>query len=181
MASVQRARRAVGAALITSILASVAAFGSAAADNPDDLTVSGESTSTITLTLAATTAAFGTNLTPTGAASNGDADVSNVAAAGACYEWDSSVAVSSNVAYQVGISSAAANADLDFMTADPTDYAACTGGTAIVVGSFVPFDAQTVTADRDHDYWLGLDVTWLDGPSSSLGDATLTFEAVADV
>jgi D-alanyl-D-alanine carboxypeptidase len=174
-------RRAVAGALFATLLVTIGAFGSVAAANPDDLTVSGQSQSTITLTLADANAQFGTNLTPTGTPSNMEADVVTTAAAGACYEWDSTVTVSSNVAYDVTVDPVDGNANLDFMVADPGNYPACTGGTAIETAAFTPFANQAVTASRPHGYWLGLNVAWIDGPSLSLGAATLTFEAIADV
>lgn len=174
----KNARRYLGAALLTSLLATLASFGSVGAAT---LVVSGESLSTITLTLADTTAEFGTNLTPTGVASNGEARRVVIDAPGACYLWPSTVTISSNIAYDVTVASAAANTRLDFLTALPATYAACTSGTAIPAGSFTPFNAQAVTASRAHGYALGLNVAWLDAPSATLGNATLTLEAIADV
>ena len=73
-----------------------------------------------------TTAQLGTNLTPTGVASNSTDGVAvnidpTVPSAGACYEWDGSVTVRSTTTYNVMVAAAAANARLDFLTADPSD------------------------------------------------------------
>ena len=94
---VRRARRHLGAALLTSLVATIASVAPAAAVNPDNLTVTGGSASTLTLILGDTSASFGTNLTPTGVASNGEAAVVATVAVGSCYDYTSIIAVSSNV------------------------------------------------------------------------------------
>ena len=145
----------------------------------------------IELTMGDTTAQFGTNLTPTGVPSNStDAVVPDIdgtaPSAGACYEWPGSVSVRSTETYNVLVTAAAANARLDFLTANPANYAACTGGQAVSTSMFAtatPPGAwatnQTATSGRAHAYWLGLDVNWVTGPSATVGAATLTITAVA--
>ena len=146
----------------------------------------------IELTIGDATAQFGTNLVPTGAASNSpDAVVANldgtVPSAGACYEWTGSITVRSTESYNVLVAAAAANTRLDFLTANPASYAACTGGQAVGTAMFpaaTPPGAwatnQTATTGRAHAYWLGLDVRWTDPPSATLANATLTLTAVVD-
>ena len=146
----------------------------------------------IELTLGDSTAQMGTNLTPTGVASDSADSVAvnvdpTLPSIGACYEWDGSVTVSSTTTYNVMVAAAAANTRLDFLTADPAAYAACTGGepvaTAMLTGASPPgawVTNQTVTAGRAHAYWLGLEVLWTDAPSATLANATLTITAVVD-
>ena len=179
------ARRYLGAALLTSLVATLASIGSVAAANPETLTVTGQSSSTITLTLADTSAGFGATMTPNGGASGGEGVLVATVAAGSCYDWASTLTVSSNVIYDVEVSSNVTNTNLDFMTADPATYAACTGGTAIIIapgGNFDAFAAQAIPATSTvHSYYLGLDVIWLDAPSATLGNATLTITATSTI
>jgi hypothetical protein len=186
----------LGAGIITGVVvASFAMVAPASADTNGIVTVSGESKSKIVLTLSDSTAQFGTNLTPDGDASNAaapDVVVANVdpseTSLGACYEWPGYVRVKSNVVYNVKVSAAASNTHLDFLTADPGSYAACTGGEAVAEAMFTgatpagAWDTDLAkTAKHDSDYWLGLQVLWTDDPSDTLGNASLTLTAVADV
>ena len=146
----------------------------------------------VALTIGDPTAQLGTTLTPDGDPSDSSDSVSalvdgSVTSAGTCYAWGGSVTVSSNAAYDLTVEAAAANDQLDFLTAAPAAYAACTGGEAVGTAMFAaatPAGAwvtdQTASASRTHDYWLGLDVRWMDDPSPTLGAATLTFEAIVD-
>lgn len=161
------------------LTASIALAGGAAAA---DLTVTGESDPTLQIALTDATAAFGTNLTPAGAASNaeGTANVDG-SGSGACYEWAGSITVNSNVGYDVTITPAGANSKLNFLSANPADFAACAGGTEITASAITSFaQNQTLTASRGHDFWLGLEVLWTDAPSATRGDATLAFTVAAD-
>lgn len=166
-------------ALATSLLAAAIAAPATAA-NPENVAVTGQSTSTITLTISDTTAAFGTNLTPDGQASNAEGVVVATVAGGTCYDWAGTATVSSNVAYDVEVVGDAANANLDWMGADPATYAACTGGTQVGTVAADLVTNQAITSSTDHSFWLGLDVKWSDGVSATLGTATLTFTAVAN-
>jgi hypothetical protein len=183
----RRGRAAIG---LTALVASLVAAGPASAAPNGTVTVSGGSQSRLELTLSDVDAQFGTNLTPDGVASNGEATAANVDAgspsAGACYEWPGSATVRSNVNYDVTVSAAAANNRLDLLTANPASYGACTTGeqaaTAMYTGATPPgawVTAQTGTTGRAHAFWLGLDVRWADAPSATLGAATLTLTASA--
>lgn len=163
------------------MVAALLSIGSVAAANPDDLAVTGQSASTITLTLTDVSAAFGTNLTPIGQISDAEGVVVGTVPAGTCYDWAGTVTINSNLSYDVELSSAAANSNLDWMTGDPADYAACTGGTQVAVATADLVTAQVITASQAHTFWLGLDVKWSDGVSTTLGNATLTFTGVASV
>jgi hypothetical protein len=144
----------------------------------------------LSLTIGDTTAQLGSNLTPTGDASDSpDAVAVNVdgAGAGACYVWAGSVTVVSSEQYGVKAVAAASNPRLDFHTANPGTYAACTSGEAVGTAMFPAATPpgswvidQTSTTGRTHPFWLGLDVLWTDGPSATLGTASLTIEAVVD-
>lgn len=175
-----RVARYLASAAAASLTAALLSVGSVAASNPQDLVVTGQSESTITLALTDASAAFGTNLTPNGQASDAEGVLVETVAAGSCYDWAGTVTISSNVIYDVEISSAAANDNLDWMTSDPADYTACTGGTQVAVATNDLVTAQAITATQAHNFWLGLDVTWSDGVSATLGDATLTFTGVAN-
>jgi hypothetical protein len=146
----------------------------------------------IELTLSDDTAQLGTNLTPSGVSSNSPDGVAvnvdpTAPSAGACYEWDASVTVRSTATYNVTVAAAAANARLDFLTADPATYAACTGGQGVAAAMFTSANPpgawvtnQTATAGRAHTYWLGLAVLWTDSPNAALAHSTLTITAVVD-
>lgn len=183
--------RLAGATVIAALVA-LATASAASAATSGTVTVSGESKSKIVLTIADTTAEFGTNLTPDGVTSNsGDAGVdANVDGSdpsdGACYEWPGSVTVRSNVGYYVTVGAAAPSTRIDFLTTDPGTYAACTSGeplavsmytTAAPAGSWV--SGQGVTSKRSHSFWLGLDVRWTDDPGASFASGSLTLTASA--
>lgn len=172
------------ATLSTVVAASIVMAAPASAATSGVVTVTGGSVGTIDLTIPDTNAYFGDNLTPDGVASNSPDGVGvnvdgTVPSAGACYEWDGSVAVRSNVTYDVTLSGAAANNRLDFLTANPADYADCTSGTQVSTSTTTWVAGQTATSSRTHDFWLGLDVLWTDAPDANLADATLTLTAVA--
>jgi hypothetical protein len=144
----------------------------------------------LSLTIADGTAQLGSNLTPSGGASNStDAVAVNLdgAGAGACYVWAGSVTVVSSERYNVTARAAASNTRLDLLTANPATYAACTAGEALGTAMFpaaTPAGSwvvdQTSTIGRAHPFWLGLDVRWTDAPSATLGSASLTIEAVVN-
>jgi hypothetical protein len=144
----------------------------------------------LSLTIGDTTAQLGSNLTPTGDASDSpDAVAVNVdgAGAGACYVWAGSVSVVSSEQYGVKAVAAASNSRLDFHTANPGSYATCTSGEVVGTAMFPAATPpgswvidQTSTTGRTHPFWLGLDVLWTDAPSATLGDASLTIEAAVD-
>ncbi|GEM_PF-3835027 len=168
-------------ALASSILA-----GPVGAATDDALTVTGQSDPTLEIALVDDTAAFGDNLTPQGATPNGaDASLGVIVdpaatSTGACYEWGSKIVVSSNVAYDVTVTPAAANAKLNWLTADPSTFAACSGGTAIGTDPIAFVNAGSVGAGNEHSFWLGLEVLWGDAPSATRGDASLTFAVAQD-
>ena len=166
-------------ALTTSVVMSLAIVGAASAATSGVVTVTGGSVSKIEVTIPDATAAFGLTMTPDGDPSGSESNGINVVAAGACYEWAGSVAVRSNVSYGVTLSAAAANNRLDFLTADPGTYAACTGGTQVSTSTTTWATTQGVTSSRSHPFWLGVDVQWTDAPSATLANATLTLTAVA--
>jgi len=97
------------------------------------------------------------------------------------YEWAGSITVNSNVGYDVTITPAGAKSKLNFLSANPADFAACAGGMEITASAITSFaQNQTLTASRGHDFWLGLEVLWTDAPSTTRGDATLAFTVAAD-
>ena len=171
------------AALSTLVLTSVAIAAPASAATSGTVTVTGGSVSTIDLTIPDTTAAFGANLSPSGTGGSGEVSGVNVdptvPSAGACFEWSGSTVVQSNVSYGVSLSATAANNRLDFLTANPADYAACTGGTQVSTSTTTWVTGQAVTSSRTHPFWLGVDVQWTDAPNANLANATLTLTAVA--
>lgn len=142
------------------------------------------------LTVGDATAQFGTNLAPDGPASDSGDTVTSLAdptipSAGACYVWPGSVAVRSSLAYDVTVSAGTANDRVDFLTANPASYAACTGGeplgTAMFPGATPPSawatDQSPTTTFRTHPFWLGFDVRWTDPPGAAVATGTLTLEA----
>ena len=149
-------------------------------------------TPAVQLTIGDATAQFGANLTPTGVAAVSSDTVTrvvdgSVTSAGACYIWPGSVTVVATTAYDVSVSAAADNPRLDLLTATPTTYAACTGGEVVGAAMFPSaapaggwVTGQSATTGRTHSYWLGLDVRWVDDPSTTLGAATVTFQVTVD-
>ena len=180
----------VGAAIITTVMASLAIAGPASAATTGDVTVSAESVATIELTLSSDTAAFGT-VSPDGTTSStGVTAIEDGAGSGACYEWPGSVTVSSNVLYDVTVSANTTKPKLDFLTTNPSTFAACTGGEGVsadpdpvMFASATPAGGwaldQAATASEAHPYHLGLEVLWIDGPSTTLASAILTLTAQA--
>ena len=174
----------LGAAVLsTLVVASVALAAPASAATSGVVTVTGGSVSTIDLTIPDVTAAFGGTMSPDGTGAGAESAGVNidptVPSAGACFKWAGSVAVRANVAYGVSLSAAANNNRLDFLTANPATYAACTGGTQVSTSTSTWVSGATVTASRTHSFWLGVDVLWTDTPSATLANASLTLTAVA--
>jgi hypothetical protein len=180
----------LGLVCLGAVLASAVVAGSASAAPSGVVTVTGTSVSTIELTLPDSTAQFGTNLTPDGAASNStDTITTNLDGAavsqGTCYEWGGSAVVRSNVTYKVSVTASAALPRLGFLTANPTNYAQCSTGeqastamfpAAVPPGSFVI--NQPATATRTHNFWLGMTVLWTDAPGNlNAGNVSLTLTA----
>ena len=176
----------------TMTLATAALVTPVSAAPSDTVAVTGGSSSKIELTIPDDDAVFGTNLTPDGDASNStDTVVANVDDAttptGACYEWGGTTVVRSNKAYDLTVSAGAANSKLDFMTANPADFAECTGGESVGTAMYpAPVDpvgawstSNAKSAKATHSYWLGLEVLWTDDPSELVGAATLTLSAAA--
>jgi hypothetical protein len=177
-------------ALTVAVVASLAGIGAASAADSGTVTVTGASSAKIELTVPDGTAQFGTDLTPDGNDSNGDASVVALVdtadpSAGACYRWPGSVVVRSNVGYYVTVAGSGPNARLDFLQAQPTTYAQCNTGEQVAVsmfGSATPAHSwvagETKTGKRTHPFWLGLDVQWEDDPGT-IADQTLTLTATA--
>jgi len=179
----------VAVATLSFVTAALAAPVSAAPSGT--VGVTGGSASKIELTIPDDTAAFGTNLTPDGDASNSlDAIAANLdpatTSSGACYEWGGTTVVRSNKTYDLKVTAGAANARLDFLTSNPATFTACTGGQSVGTTMYpgaTPVGAWSVanarTAKSTHSFWLGLEVLWTDDPSASVGAATLTLSATA--
>lgn len=185
------ARLTSAAALLAAMALTTASLPVLAQDS-GDITVTGGSVARIVLTIDDDTAQFGSNLDPDGTASNSPDTVAayvdgvNDPSLGACYRWDGSGRVRSNVIYDMLITSDTDVARLGFMTSAPTDYAACSGGEA-ASGSMFPsadpaggwaFD-QTRNGNREHTFSLGLDVRWEDDPDANLADTDLTITVQA--
>jgi len=195
----------IAMAVMTAMLvASPAMAGSKATSSGDVVTVTGASVSIIEVTLASGATAqatggavrlrernvrFGTNLAPDGTPSDSPDDVTAVVdpsepSTGACYAWAGAITVRSNRVYTVKVSATTTNPHLTFLAEDPTDFAACARGQVVGPTMFSGADpagawvaGQGRTPGRSHRYWLGLEVLWMDAPSSTLADTTLTFTA----
>jgi hypothetical protein len=147
------------------------------------VTVSGETVATLDITIADATAEFGTNLSPDGTDSNSGDGVTDVTdTTGACYIWDSSVTVASNVDYAVTVEADVADADLSFMTSNPGNFAACIGGTSIpdppaTAHEWVALAPET--AGQAHPYYLTMPVLWTENPGA-LPATALTFTVAQD-
>ncbi len=126
----------LGLACLVASLATVAVAGAASAAPSGVVTISGTTVSKIELTLTDSSAQFGTNLTPDGDASNGEATTVYTGTAGACYAWAGTATVRSNVTYRVGVNGSGALPRVGFLTANPATYAACTGGQAVSTAMF---------------------------------------------
>jgi hypothetical protein len=178
--------RRLGVAFAAALLSTATLAGVSLADS-GTITVTGGSVSAIRITIPDTTAAFGTNLTPDGVASNSGEATAIVDGAnpstGACYSWAGGLSVKSNQAYKLTFvtpTAGTANANVHFMTAAPTLFANCTGGAALSTttpGTVV--NNLTSTNGRAYSFWLGLVMLWTDAPSATFGDATLTVTASA--
>ncbi len=123
----------LGLACLTAVVASLGAVVPASAAPSGVVTVTGTSVSKIELSLPDSTAAFGTNLTPDGVASNSTDTVTAYVdgaspSTGACYKWPGSSVVRSNVTYKVSVTASAGLAKLGFLTANPGTYAQCVAG-----------------------------------------------------
>lgn len=177
----------VGATMLATV-AGTAPAGAASGD----VTVTGGSVETIELTIDNDEVDFGSNLSPDGTASDSVTDTIGVLtdpddpSTGACYTWAGEVEVSSNENYFLKVTAAAANSQLDFLTAAPVAFADCAGepvdtamfASATPAGAFtssLPRTAQDTT-----DFWLGLSVLWSDAPSATAADATLTISTEVD-
>lgn len=177
----------VGATVLATV-AGAAPVGAASGD----VTVTGGSVETIELTIDNDEVDFGSNLSPDGTASDSVTDTIGVftdpddPSTGACYTWAGEVEVSSNENYFLKVTAAAANSQLDFLTAAPTQFSDCAGepvdtamfASATPAGAFtgsLPRTAQDTT-----DFWLGLSILWSDAPSSTAADATLTISTEVD-
>lgn len=190
--SIRPSGRLTGAATILAATALAATALPAAAADSGDIVVTGGSVERIVLTIPDGTAEFGTNLTPDGDASNSsdsvDAYVDGVTtpSLGACYAWDGTVEVKSNVTYDMTITSSASVPRLGFLTSSPTDFAGCAAGEPASANMFPAADPaggwafdQTRTRETVLDVSLGLQVLWADDPSATLADTTLTVTAQA--
>jgi hypothetical protein len=177
----------VGATMLATV-AGAAPVGAASGD----VTVTGTTVETIELTIDNDEVGFGGNLSPDGTPSDSTTDTIGVivdpatVSTGACYTWAGDVEVSSNEDYFLKVTAAAANSQLDFLTAAPVAFADCAGepvdttmfASATPAGAFTGSLART--AQRTTDFWLGLSVLWSDAPSSTAADATLTVSTEVD-
>jgi len=162
----------LGLACLVAGLATSVAAGTASAAPSGTVTISGTSVGVIELTLADTSADFGTALAPDGSGASGEVGASFTGAAGACFSWAGTASVRSNVSYRVTVNGSGSLARLGFLTAAPGSYAACSGGEAASTNMFpasTPVHAfvtttQGVTTGRNHDFWLGMSVGWADTP-----------------
>jgi hypothetical protein len=187
-------RFAATASLLATTALAIGALPAAAADS-GDIVVSGGSVERILLTIPDAAVDFGDNLTPDGDPSNSATDTIveyvdgvNDPSFGACYAWDGSVRVRSNVTYDLTVASDTDVGRLGFLTSSPTDFASCASGEAALVSTAMfatadpvggwAFD-QTRTRRSSHDFSLGLEVLWEDDASATLADTTLTITAQA--
>jgi hypothetical protein len=186
-----RRTRLTSAAALLAAMALATSSLPALAQSAGDITVTGGSVARIVLTIADNTAEFGSNLDPDGTASDStDTVTAYVDGAadprGACYRWDGSGRVRSNVVYDMTISSDVDVPRLGFMTSPPTDYLECSSGEAASGAMFPAEDPaggfafdQTRGGNKQHPFSLGLDVRWLDDPDLNLADTTLTITVAA--
>lgn len=107
--------------------------------------------------------------------------------AGACYYWGDSVWVKSTTGYRIMVDATPANPRLDPTNASPGGYNVCTGGEPLGSNMYPSASppgtwrhAQSAPGGRTHPFGLGLEVRWDDAPSTTLGEATLTFTAIAE-
>ena len=179
--------RRLGVAFAAALLTTATLASASLAADSGTIAVTGGSVSAIRITIPDASAAFGTNLTPDGVASNSVEASAIVDGAdpstGACYSWAGGLTVRSNQAYTLAFvtpTAGTANANVHFMTAAPTSFANCTGGAALSTttpGTVV--NNLTATNGRAYSFWLGLVMLWTDAPSATFGDATLTVTASA--
>ncbi len=162
--------------MLGTLVISAACVAPTSAATSGDVYVHAEAGSTIEFTIPDSTADFGWGLTADGSAPmGGEASLVGTDWPGACYSWPGSVNVRSNVTYDVSVVSNAYNPYLDILTYQPTYYWDCVYGWHMDTYPNTIVYGAGATSGQQHSYWLGLDVQWSMGSSSSFADATLTF------
>ena len=167
--------------MLGALVLSVASIAPASAATSGVVYVHAEAGSTIEITIPDHMADFGSELTADGSPPvGGESSLAGTDMSGACYSWPGSVTVRSNRTYDVSVVGNTYNNYLDVLMYQPWSYWACVMGwqvnpsmpTTIVYGA-------GATAGSQHDYWLGLEVPWTLGSSTTFADATLTFTVSA--
>jgi len=182
----------LGIAVVVGILVAVMALPAGAASG--GVSGSGTNNAKITITLSDTTADFGTNLDPSGAASNsGDVVESNVGSSGnegAYYEWKASggtgltIEVKSNKAWDGTVQATENSGTSSSMTiasgalryvegSQPTSYATCAAGTAFQTTAQT-WKSNVAKGKSSYVQYYCLRVDWTDDPGTFASTTTYT-------
>lgn len=165
------------ATVLGALVLSVASIAPASAATSGVVYVHAEAGSTIEITIPDATADFGWGLTADGSAPmGGESSLVGTDWSGACYSWPGAVSVRSNVTYDVSVVGNDYNNYLDVLTYQPWSYWDCVMGWQVYpyMPTWLVYGAGA-TAGSQHNYWLGLEVPWALGSSTTFADATLTF------
>jgi hypothetical protein len=166
-----RRRALVALAASLSIAAALAPSATFAAPS-GVVTVTGGSQTTLELTIADSTADFGSGLTPDGTGAAGGI-TTYAAIPGSCFKWDGQATVRSNILWKVQQVAAANNAKVRFFSTEPVTYAQCTTGSGLSTTA-ATWATGNRTASSPQSFWLSADVLWTDAPDPTFADASVT-------
>jgi hypothetical protein len=182
----------LGVAVVAGVLVAVAAIPAGAASG--GVSASGTNNANITITLSDSTADFGTNLDPSGTASNSSdtvvARVGSTGNEGAYYEWKANggsgltVTVKSNKTWNGTVQASENSGTSSSMTvasgalryaegSEPTSYAACSSGTAFATTA-QSWKSNVAKGKSSYTQYYCLRVDWTDDPGTFASSTTYT-------
>jgi len=182
----------IGVALVAGALVAVMANTAGAASG--GVSASGTNNANITITLSDSTADFGTNLDPSGTASNSSdtvvARAGSTGNQGAYYEWKAnggtglSIEVKSNKTWNGTVQASENSGTSSSMTvasgalkyaegSEPTSYAACAAGTAFATTAQT-WKSNVSKGKSTYTQYYCLRVDWTDDPGTFASSTTYT-------
>ncbi|MDP3062637.1 MAG: hypothetical protein Q8O40_05440 [Chloroflexota bacterium] len=182
----------LGVAVVVGILVAVMAIPAGAASG--GVSASGENQANITITLIDSTAGFGTNLDPSGTASNSSdtvvARAGSTGNQGAYYEWKANggdgltIEVKSNKTWNGTMAASENSGTSSSMTvasgalryaegSEPTSYSACSSGTAFQ-STAQTWKSNVAKGKSSYTQYYCLRVDWTDDPGTFVSNTTYT-------
>ncbi len=182
----------LGVAVVAGILVAVMAIPAGAASG--GVSASGTNNANITITLSDSTADFGTNLDPSGTASNSSdtvqANAGSTGNQGAYYEWKAnggsglSIQIKSNKTWNGTVAASENSGTSASMTvasgalryaegSEPTSYGTCASGTAFA-STAQTWKSNVTKGVNSYTQYYCLRVDWTDDPGTFASNTTYT-------